>query len=189
MKQALIAVDVQNDFFPGGALPTPQGDSIIDPMNRLIGVFEHKALPVVATRDWHPEDHCSFEAQGGPWPPHCIHGTEGAAFHPRIRFPDDAIVVSKATAREREAYSGFEGTDLAGELREREVTSLIIGGLATDVCVKHTVLDGLEEGFEVSVVQEAVSAVEAAPGDRRRALEEMISNGARLVSIDDLNGG
>jgi len=187
MKTALLLVDLQNDFFPGGALATPEGDSIIEPVNRLIEMFERDGLPMYATRDWHPEGHCSFQEQGGPWPPHCIRETPGAAFNPAIQMPDSAVVISKTTTQEKGAYSGFEGTDLAGRPRQAVVSSLVVAGLATDVCVKNTVFDGLEEGFDVTVVREAISGVEAQPGDSDKAMQEMVDKGARLVSIDHLD--
>lgn len=185
-KQALLLVDVQNDFFPGGALPTPEGDTIVAPVNRLIETFRAESRPIVATRDWHPENHCSFEEQGGPWPPHCIQGSEGAAFKPEIELPKSATVISKADAPDKEAYSGFEGTDLAERLRDMDVSSLVVGGLATDVCVKNTVIDALNAGFDVTVVPEAISGVEANPGDSQKAVEEMKERGAAFVSVDDV---
>lgn len=180
-EQALLLVDVQNDFFPGGALPTPNGDSIIRPVNRLIGTALAHQLPIFATRDWHPEDHCSFEAQGGPWPPHCIQDTEGAQFHPAVRMPRHTKVISKADERDKEAYSGFDKTDLAGKLRDEGISRLIVAGLATDVCVKNTVLDALKEGFEVFVVENAVSGIDNDPGDSDQALWEMQKAGAHIV--------
>ena len=187
MKTALLLVDVQNDFFPGGPLATPEGDGIIEPVNRLIEMFERNGLPTYATRDWHPEGHCSFKEQGGPWPPHCIRETPGAAFNPAIQMPDSAVILSKATTQDRDAYSGFDGTDLADRLRQTVVSSLVVAGLATDVCVKNTVFGGLEEGFDVTVVREAISGVEAQPGDSEKAMQEMVDKGARLVSIDHLD--
>ncbi|MCS6787354.1 MAG: nicotinamidase [Thiobacillaceae bacterium] len=178
---ALIIVDVQNDFLPGGALAVPQGDAVIAPLNRWIGRFAAAGLPIVATRDWHPADHCSFRTRGGPWPPHCIAGTPGAAFAPQLALPDSALVVSKATAREAEAYSGFAGTDLAARLRALGVKRLYIGGLATDYCVKNTVLDALKEGFAVVLLREATRAVEVQPGDGARAIAAMQAAGAQVV--------
>jgi len=158
---ALLIVDVQNDFLPGGA-----------------------RLPVVATRDWHPPDHCSFQARGGPWPAHCVAGTEGAAFARALRLPPEAIVISKATEPDREAYSGFEGTGLAGRLRELGVRRLLVGGLATDYCVLSTVRDARREGFDVVVLEDAVRAVDLRPGDGARALEEMRRLGAELARTE-----
>lgn len=181
-----MVVDVQNDFLPGGSLAVLDGHKVIPPLNRTISRFVDKGLPVVATRDWHPANHCSFQAQGGPWPPHCIAGTGGAAFDAQLRLPEDVKVVSKASAPNAEAYSGFEGTDLEAWLRRQEVTRLVVGGLATDYCVLSTVRDALTAGFEVVVLEDAIRAVDVQPGDGDRALEEMASLGARRVQSSDL---
>lgn len=186
MKKALVLVDLQNDFFPGGALPVPEGDSVVEPVNRLIAMADRDDMPVYATRDWHPEKHCSFREQGGPWPPHCVRGTAGAEFHPGIELPENASVVSKAESADKDAYSGFQGTDLARRLRDAGVSSLVVGGLATEVCVKSTVFDALDEGFDVTVVREAVSGIDKESGDSGKALEQMRERGARIVSIHDL---
>lgn len=178
---ALLIVDVQNDFLPGGALPVPHGDEVIPALNRWIARFRERSLPVVATRDWHPPDHCSFQPQGGPWPVHCVAGTEGAAFASGLRLPEGALIISKATDSDREAYSGFQGTDLAARLRTLGVRRLFVGGLATDYCVLATVRDALDEGFDVVVLREAVRAVDLHPGDGDRALEDMERLGARLL--------
>jgi nicotinamidase/pyrazinamidase len=179
---ALIVVDVQNDFLPGGALGVPAGGEVIAPLNRAAGEFERRGLPVFATRDWHPPGHCSFREQGGPWPPHCIAGTEGAAFAGSLHLPKDVRIVSKATRAEADAYSGFQGTELAVELRRLGCMRAFIGGLATDYCVRATVLDALEAGFEAVVLADAVRAVNVRSGDGARALAEMTARGARLVS-------
>lgn len=186
VNTALLLIDVQNDFFPGGDLPTPEGDSIVGPVNRLIDMFQDESLPIYATRDWHPEDHCSFEEQGGEWPRHCVRNTEGAEFKPEIKLPKTATIISKAESPERDAYSGFDKTTLADRLREQDVKSLVVAGLATDVCVKYSVLDALDEGFDVTVVREAVSGVEAEPGDSERAIEEMKDKGAAIVSVTEV---
>jgi nicotinamidase/pyrazinamidase len=178
---ALIVVDVQNDFLPGGTLAVPEGDVVIPVLNGWIARFQALALPIVATRDWHPVDHCSFAEQGGPWPPHCIAGTEGAAFHPDLDLPPDAVIVSKATDTGRDAYSGFQGTELGERLRAMGVTRLFIGGLATDYCVRETVLDARKAGFDVVVLEDAVRAVEVQPGDGARALAAMRAAGAEIL--------
>jgi nicotinamidase/pyrazinamidase len=178
---ALLIVDVQNDFLPGGALAVPQGDAVVPVLNRWIARFRDRGLPVVATRDWHPPDHCSFRSRGGPWPEHCVAGTPGARFAPDLELPQDALIVSKATESDREVYSGFQGTDLAERLRALGVRRLFVGGLATDYCVLETVRDALREGFEVVVLRDAVRAVDVNPGDGERALEEMRRLGARLL--------
>jgi nicotinamidase/pyrazinamidase len=179
---ALIVVDVQKDFLPGGALGVPGGDQVIEPLNRTIERFRRARLPVFYSRDWHPADHCSFRAQGGLWPPHCVAGTKGAGFAQGLRVPPDAIVISKATAAERDAYSAFQGTTLAAQLKAVGTRRVFVGGLATDYCVKATVLDARKYGFDVEVLGDAVRAVEIEPGDGRRALEEMLKSGARLAA-------
>lgn len=185
-RKALLLVDVQSDFFPGGDLPAPCADTIIEPVNRLIEMTRRNSLPVFATRDWHPENHCSFKEQGGPWPRHCVQGSEGAAFHPRIKMPPDVTVISTADTPDEEAYSGFKGTDLFRLLKDRDVSTLIVGGLVTEVCVKETVLDALERGFDVIVIEEAISAIDASPGDGENAIKEMKHNGASIISIEEL---
>jgi len=179
---ALLIVDLQNDFLPGGALAVPNGDAVIAPLNAAIAAFEAKALPIIATRDWHPQDHISFAAQGGPWPPHCMAGTAGAAFTGALKLPPSAIVISKADTPEVDAYSGFQGTELAKLLREKGVKRLLVGGLATDYCVLNTVLDGLAAGFEVVLLEDAMRAVEVQPGDGAAALARMYAEGARAAA-------
>lgn len=183
---ALIAVDVQNDFLPGGALAVPQGQQVLAPLNRAIALFAARGLPIYATRDWHPPDHCSFHPRGGPWPPHCIAGTPGADFAPALALPASATVISKATSPERDAYSGFEGTDLAARLARDGVVRVMVGGLATDYCVLNTVRDALAAGLQVLLLGDAVRAVEARPGDGAAALAEMERRGAVQTTTSDL---
>lgn len=180
---ALMIVDMQNDFLPGGSLAVPRGDLVIAPINALIALYHEQGLPVYASRDWHPGTHCSFTAQGGPWPPHCVAETEGAAFSKALRLPGDAIVVSKATTAAEDAYSAFNDTGLARSMRADGITRLAVCGLATDYCVLNTVLDGIEAGFEVLLVPEATRAVEVAPGDSDRAIARMLSEGAVPVRM------
>ena len=184
-ETALVVVDVQMDFCPGGALPVPSGDKIIPVLNRYIVRFREAKAPTIFTRDWHPPDHSSFIPQGGPWPPHCVQGTDGAKFHPSLLVMPEAEVVSKADKRD-EAYSIFQGTNLAESLRDRGIRSLLVGGLATDYCVKETVLDGLKEGFEVFHLDDASRGVNVKPGDSERALREMVSAGAKRMTMNDL---
>ncbi len=181
---ALIVVDVQRDFMPGGSLPVPKGDEIIDQLNTIISEFQKRGLPIFFTRDWHPPNHISFRDRGGPWPPHCVQGTEGAEFHPDLRVPEDAVIINKATDPDKEAYSGFDGTNLADELRERGVRRLFVGGVATDYCVRATVLDGLKLGFEVIVLEDLIRGVD--PNTSREALKEMVLKGAILARSSDL---
>ncbi len=170
---ALVIVDVQNDFLPGGSLAVPEGDAVIPVLNRWIDAAEQAGIPVFFTRDWHPADHVSFAAQGGPWPPHCVQDTVGAAFDERLHVPADATVVSKATHPEAEAYSGFDATDLADMLRELDIERVFVGGLATDYCVRATVLDALHEGFEVRVVEPGIRGIGAETvGKARAAMED-----------------
>lgn len=189
-KDALIIVDVQNDFCPGGALGVSGGDQVLSPLNRLSEEFARAGLPVVLTRDWHPQHTSHFNTQGGPWPPHCIQGTPGAEFHPRLAIPDGAVVVSKGAEQNADSYSAFDAVDdsgapLAALLRGRGVSRLLIGGLATDYCVKQTALDALREGFEVIVLEDAVRGVDVHPGDSRRALDEIKRAGAELRNSSD----
>lgn len=183
---ALLVVDLQRDFLPGGALGVPDGDEVVPVLNRCLALFERARLPVVLTRDWHPGDHVSFAAQGGPWPPHCIADTLGAAFAADLAVPETAQVVSKAMLSHADAYSGFEGTALADGLRQRQARRLFIGGLATDYCVQATVLDALREGFEVVLLCDAVRAVDVTPGDGERALGAIRAAGAVLADHSQL---
>ncbi len=186
---ALIVIDVQNDFLPGGALAVPGGDAVIPAMNRYIALFRQSGLPVVFTRDWHPHDHCSFRAQGGPWPPHCVAGTPGAAFAADLQLPPGVRIISKADHAETESYSNFQGTDLGAWLREQGCRRLFIGGLATDYCVLETVRDALQEGFTVLLLEDAIRAVDVKPGDGERAIEAMLAAGASAIRLDSLGRG
>ena len=181
---ALIVVDVQKDFLPGGSLAVPHGDEVVPVLNRYMEIFSSRGLPVFATRDWHPPEHCSFTEQGGPWPPHCVAGSEGAAFADGLRLPAETVVVSKATAPDKDAYSGFQDTGLAQRLREAGVRRVFVGGLATDYCVLNTVRDALAEGFEVVLLEDAIRAVDVQPGDGERAVKEMLDAGAVPARID-----
>jgi nicotinamidase/pyrazinamidase len=179
VARALLIVDFQNDFTPGGALAVPEGDTIATRINALAASGDYDL--VVATRDWHPADHSSFAAQGGPWPVHCVAGTQGAQLHPDLaRAPID-VIVDKGQEVDREGYSGFEGTDLEQLLRERGITQVTIVGLATDYCVKNTALDALRAGFQVTVDTTAVRGVEVQPGDSEHALEEVRAAGGVLA--------
>ncbi|MBI3326635.1 MAG: nicotinamidase [Nitrospinae bacterium] len=181
-RDALIIVDVQNDFCPGGALPVPEGDKVILPINQMLGY----PWLTVATKDWHPPNHCSFKEQGGPWPPHCVQNTHGADFHPSLDASRIRRVVTKGSRVEKDAYSGFEGTDLVTILRQEGVKRVVVCGLATDYCVRATARDALAEGFEVLVLEDAIRGVEVHAGDCQRALEELTAAGARCVSSSAL---
>jgi len=186
-ETAIIVVDVQNSFCPGGELAVPDGDRVVEPLNAYIDRVVRAGGKVVATRDWHPPDHVSFDTRGGLWPPHCVQGSRGAEFHPGLQLPPEARVVSKGADPNVEAYSAFQGTELASTLRKEGISKLLVGGLATDYCVKHTVLDALKEGFEVWVLADAIRAVDVQPGDGKRAIEEMVTAGARLLMLEDLD--
>jgi len=182
---ALVVVDVQNDFCTGGALAVPQGELVVPILNKYVEKFTEAGAPIIFTRDWHPPDHSSFKDQGGPWPPHCVQNTKGAEFHPGLRLPPEGVVVSKGDKKD-EAYSFFQGTDMAEKLRERGIKRLLVGGLATDYCVKATVLDGLKLGFEVFHLDDASRGVDVNPGDSERALAEMVEKGAKRIKLADL---
>ena len=184
---ALIVVDVQNDFLPGGSLAVPGGDEIIEVLNHYIAVFSTRNLPVFATRDWHPLHHVSFREQGGPWPPHCVAGTVGADFAFGLRLPASVRVVSKGTAAEKDAYSGFAGTDLDAQLHAASVRRVFVGGLATDYCVLNTVSDALAKGLETFLLEDAVRAVDVSAGDGARALAQMRARGAWPVTREAID--
>jgi nicotinamidase/pyrazinamidase len=186
VSDALLVVDLQRDFLPGGALAVDEGDRVIAPLNDCLDAFVAAGRPVFASRDWHPPDHVSFHAQGGPWPPHCVAGTPGAAFAPALHLPREATVISKAQPRDREAYSVFAGTVLAQQLRRAGLRRLFVGGLATDYCVLRTVLDARWLGFDVVVLRDAIAAVDAEPGDGERAIAEMQRAGALLIDSREL---
>jgi nicotinamidase/pyrazinamidase len=184
-KDALIVVDVQNDFCPGGTLAVKDGDQVVPVLNRYIDQFTQAGQPIFATRDWHPEKTSHFITGGGPWPPHCIQGSQGAQFHPDLKLPPDTVMVSAGMGSEEDGYSGFLGRDesgakLADLLRQRGVERIFVGGLATDYCVKHTVLDGLKEGFKVVLLADSVRGVNLRAGDSERAIEEMVHAGAEV---------
>jgi nicotinamidase/pyrazinamidase len=178
VPEALIIVDFQNDFTPGGALPVSDGDRIAERVNELAA--DPRFELVVATRDWHPEDHGSFEERGGPWPIHCVQGSEGAQLHPALDRQHVDVVIDKGTDPNTEGYSGFDGTTLGELLEERGIDRVTVVGLATDYCVKNTALDALRQGLEVTVDSHAVRGVEVNEGDSERALEELRAAGARV---------
>src|SRR5262245_1254016 len=182
-NDALVIIDVQNDFCPGGALAVADGDQVVPVLNRYIHKFKQEKLRVFATRDWHPAKTKHFKAYGGLWPPHCIQGTKGAEFRADLALPDDAVIVSAGMAPDEEGYSGFDGKDqkglgLAELLHAARIERIFVGGLATDYCVKQTVLDALKQGFRVVLLEDAVRGVNLQPDDSKRAIEEMIRAGA-----------
>jgi nicotinamidase/pyrazinamidase len=190
-RDALVIVDVQNDFCPGGALGVHAGDAVVPVLNRYAERFAAAGAPVFATRDWHPARTKHFKAYGGVWPPHCVQGTPGADFHPQLVLPGDSAIVSKGMDPGEDAYSCFQaetadGMPFAAALGERGVGRLFVGGLATDYCVKFTVVDGVHEGFEMIVLGDAIAAVDRTPGDGAKALDEMRAAGARMIRLEDV---
>ncbi|MDQ3810309.1 MAG: nicotinamidase [Chloroflexota bacterium] len=184
---ALLIVDPQNDFCPGGSLAVPDGDAVMPLLNEWARAAEAARAPIFVSRDWHPPRTTHFAAFGGTWPPHCVAGTPGAEFHPELRLPASAIIVSKGMGEAEDAYSAFQardeaGTPLATLLRGRGVRHLVIMGLATDYCVKASAIAAIDAGFAVTVVTEGIRAVDLAPGDGQRALDDMRSAGARLAA-------
>ncbi|MEK6278660.1 MAG: nicotinamidase [Actinomycetota bacterium] len=182
MADALLIIDFQNDFTPGGALAVEGGDRIGEPIRRLAPRFD----VVAATRDWHPPDHASFETEGGPWPVHCVQGSPGAQLHPAMDDVEVDFVVDVGRERDDEGYSGFEKSDLAQQLRERGVEEVAVCGLATDYCVRASAIDACREGFDVTLVSDAVRAVEVDPGDGERAVEEMRAAGAKVATSEQI---
>jgi len=188
---ALIVVDVQNDFLPGGALAVSDGDAVLEPLNRAIALFRDRSLPVFLSRDWHPPEHCSFEASNGPWPPHCVQNTHGAAFHADLKIPENALIISKGVRMTPDEYSVFLGRDKNNRdldecLRQFGIKRIFVGGLATDYCVLNTTLDGLKLGYRVCVLTDGIQAVNVEPHDGEKALEAMTQSGAVLTTTQAL---
>ena len=189
--RALLVVDVQVDFCPGGKLPVPHGDAVVVPLNRYIDLCHRRGYPIIASRDWHPPRSKHFRDYGGTWPEHCVQGTQGASFHPLLRLAPETIVVSKGMDPERDGYTAFHGVDpqgrfLADVLRKEMVQEVLVGGLATDYCVKESVLDALDQGFAVRLLTDAIQGIEVLPGDNERAITEMINRGAIPSTFDEL---
>jgi len=190
MADALIIVDVQNDFCPGGSLAVPESHIVVPVLNEYMARAADAGIPIFASRDWHPERTRHFAAQGGPWPPHCVQGTPGADFHPELRLPPSTVIVSKGMSEEDQGYSALEaelpdGQSLVDALRARGVRHVYVGGLATDYCVRATVLDALKNGFETSVLIDASRPVDVQTGDGERALNEMLAAGAEPQILDE----
>jgi nicotinamidase/pyrazinamidase len=179
----LLLVDPQNDFCPGGSLPVADGDAVMPVLNAWSTAAERDGAPIYITRDWHPVQTTHFKDYGGVWPAHCVMGTRGAEFHPELRVPPAALVVSKGMGDSEDAYSAFQARDSAGVLlaallEQRGVRHLYVLGLATDYCVKASALDGLSAAFRVTVVPAGVRAVNLQPRDGDEALEAMRAAGA-----------
>ena len=180
-KKALIVVDVQNDFCPGGSLAVAHGDEVVAPLNKLMKEFLDRSEPVYKTRDWHPEKTKHFAAYGGAWPAHCVQNTRGAEFHRDLLDDPRVTVISKGFDERADGYSGFDGTQLAQLLRDEGVEEIWVGGLATDYCVKQTVLDGVRNGFRVKALADAMRAVNVQPDDGKKAIDQMRKAGAEIV--------
>lgn len=190
-NQALLVVDVQNDFCPGGALAVKDGDRVVPVLNRYISKFLEKGCPVFVSRDWHPSQTTHFKEHGGPWPVHCVAKTPGAAFHPDLAVGKDTVVISKGMDPRQDSYSAFHGVDASGRpflalLRDRGVEELFVGGLATDYCVKSSVLDALNNGLRTFLLRDGIRGVDLQPSDSDEAVAAMIAAGAREITFDQL---
>lgn len=192
-KKALLIVDVQNDFCPGGALAVPDGDKVVPVLNKYVKKFSGKDLPIFASRDWHPKKTGHFKKYGGEWPPHCVQNTKGARFHPKLKLPKDTIILSKGMDPKKDSYSAFQAVDPNGVeflkvLKILGVGELFVGGLATDYCVKFSVLGALKFGFKTSLLIDAIKGVNIKPGDSEKAIKQMVGRGAKKVSFKRLSG-
>jgi nicotinamidase/pyrazinamidase len=187
-RTGLLIVDVQNDFCEGGALAVAGSEQAVAALNHYLDAAVAQGVPVYVSRDWHPAITSHFKTYGGPWPVHCVQGTRGARFHPGLHVPADAIVITKGESQESPGYSAFEGRTTEGksfreELRERGIGHLVVGGLATDYCVKHSVLDAIAAGLKVTILEDAIAGVRAE--DSAAALAEMLASGARAHTGSD----
>jgi nicotinamidase/pyrazinamidase len=192
-KKALLIVDIQNDFCPGGALAVPGGDKVVPVLNKYIKIFSKKKLPVFASRDWHPVRTRHFKDFGGVWPVHCIQNTNGAAFHPQLKLPKEAILLYKGMDPEKDSYSVFQAEDASGMsllklLHLLGIKELYAGGLATDYCVKSTVVDALKYGFKVRLLTDAIKGVNLKSSDSEKAIKEMVKRGAKKITLKDAGG-
>jgi len=183
-SDALLVVDVQRDFLPGGALAVPHGDEILPVLAACIRSFAERRLPVIASRDWHPRDHCSFRENGGTWPPHCVAGSPGAELDPTLHLPAQSWIVSKATSATYDTYSAFEGTDLDERLRQSGVRRLFVGGLATDYCILNSARDALRHGYDVLLLTDAIRAIDESDG--ARAIEELRQADATITDSSEI---
>lgn len=188
LKKALLVVDVQNDFCPGGSLAVPEGDIIIPNINKYMEIFSKNKLPIFASRDWHPKKTAHFKKFGGAWPVHCVQDTKGAKFHPKIKLPKETIILSKGMEPEKDSYSAFQaqdsnGMELLSLLKYLGVEEIYIGGLATDYCVKSSAIDALKNGFKVKILEDAIKGVNLKPADSEEAIKEMLRNGAKKDNL------
>ncbi|MCM8801276.1 MAG: bifunctional nicotinamidase/pyrazinamidase [Candidatus Omnitrophica bacterium] len=189
--RALLIVDLQNDFCPHGALAVPQGDKIVPLINKYIKLFSKNKLPIFASRDWHPKKTTHFKKFGGLWPVHCVQGSKGAQFHPDLKLPKETVIISKGMSPQKDSYSAFDGEDSSGQplynlLKILRIKELYVGGLATDYCVKETVLEALRKGFKVRLLLDAVKGVNIKKGDSEKAIQEMKTQGAKLINFKEL---
>lgn len=190
-KKALLVVDIQNDFCPGGALGIAGGDKIIAQVNKYIGIFSENKLPIFISRDWHPVKTAHFNKFGGVWPVHCVQNTKGAAFHPELKIPAEAIIISKGMSPKEDSYSAFQAKDASGRpladlLKDSGVTEIYIAGLATDYCVRYSAIDALKSGIRVTVLKDAIQGVNLKPLDSREALAQITAMGAREIDLSGL---
>lgn len=190
-KKALLIVDLQNDFCPGGALGVPGADKIVPKVNKYIRFFSKKKLPIFATRDWHPVRTRHFKDFGGIWPVHCIRNTKGALFHPKLKLAKETILLYKGIDSEKDGYSAFEAEDERGVsftklLRMLNVKELFIAGLATDYCVKFSSLEAIKHGFKVTILLDAMQGVDLKPDDSRKAIKEIVGKGAKKITLKDM---
>lgn len=192
VKKALLIVDMQNDFCPGGALGIKDGDKIIPAINKYIKIFSEKKLPVFASRDWHPKKTQHFKEFGGVWPRHCIQNSKGAEFHPKLKLPKEAILLYKGMDPEKESYSVFQAQEQNGMsflnlLKIWGVEEIYIGGLAADYCVKFSAIDALKERFKVKLLVDAIRGVNLKPEDSESAIREMVGSGAKKINLKRLS--
>ncbi len=190
-KKALLVVDAQNDFCPGGALGVPEGDKIIPRINKYVSIFTKNKLPIFFTRDWHPVKTRHFKDFGGIWPVHCIQNTYGAKFHPKLKLPKDAILLYKGMDPKKDAYSAFQAEDVSGTalpvlLKKMGINQLYIAGLATDYCVRFSSRDALKQGFKVKILVDAIKGVNLKPNDSENAIKEMVKAGAKIITLKDV---
>lgn len=191
LKKALLVVDIQNDFCPGGALGIAAGDKIIPVVNKYIKIFSQNKLPIFISRDWHPAKSAHFKKFGGVWPRHCVQNTKGASFHPKLKIPPEAIIISKGIDPEEDSYSAFQAQDASGQslgdlLKIFGVEEIYIAGLATDYCVKYSAIDALKSGFKVKVLKDAIAGVNLKPTDSKEALLQIKARGGREIDLDEL---
>lgn len=190
LKKALLAVDVQNDFCPKGALGVPEGDKVVPNINKYIKIFSKNKFPVFASRDWHPKKTAHFKKYGGVWPVHCIENTKGAEFHPKLKLPKEAILLYKGMDPRKDSYSVFQAQDSNGMifsnlLKILGIEEIYLAGLATDYCVKYTTIDAIKQGFKVRILGDAIKGVNLKPKDSEKAIKEMIRLGAKMISLKD----